>query len=339
MIYLQKISSMNKKLKTAIKIALFIGFGIAIFMLVYKDFDFENFFDTMSAIKWGWLIPAALISLLSHISRARRWQLLLETTGEKPRFINTFFAVLNAYFANLAVPRLGEVTRCALISRYEKQDFSKVLGTVVSERLLDLMLVAILTVVAFATQATVFGDFVAQHPEIEDNISKIFSPLTITILAVVGIAGLCLLIVIAKGKLDRFKICQKISKFINGLWTGILSIKNAQHKVGIIFHSFLIWTLYFLMLYFCFFAFEELCGLNVLAALMLFVAGSFGMIVPSPNGMGSYHFMIIQTLIIYGIPSETGASFALVAHGLQTVLVIVFGLFATILIPVVNKDK
>ncbi|MBQ2077685.1 MAG: flippase-like domain-containing protein, partial [Bacteroidales bacterium] len=130
-----------------------------------------------------------------------------------------------------------------------------------------------------------------------------------------------------------------ISKFINGLWTGILSLKNAQHKAGIIFHSFLIWTLYFLMLYFCFFAFEELSGLNVLAALMLFVAGSFGMIVPSPNGMGSYHFMIIQTLIIYGIASETGAAFALVAHGLQTLLIIVFGLISTILIPVVNKDK
>ena len=130
---------MNKKLKTAIKIALFIGFGIAIFLLVYKDFDFKEFFSAMSGLNYGWLILASIISLLSHISRARRWQLLLETTGEKPRFTNTFFAVLNAYFANLAIPRLGEVTRCALISRYEKQDFSKVLGTVVSERLLDLI--------------------------------------------------------------------------------------------------------------------------------------------------------------------------------------------------------
>jgi len=330
---------MNKKLKTAIKIILFIGFGIAIFMLVYKDFDFKNFANTLSDIKWGWLIPASVISLLSHVSRARRWQLMLETTGEKPRFVNTFFAVLNAYFANLAIPRLGEVTRCALISRYEKHDFSKVLGTVVSERLLDLLLVALLTIVAFATQANVFGDFIAQHPEINDNLKKIFSPLTISILAVLGIAGICLFVAIAKGKLDRFKFCQKISKFINGFWTGILSLKNAKHKLGIIFHSFLIWILYFVMLYFCFFAFEELSSLGILAALMLFVAGSFGMIVPSPNGMGSYHFMLIQTLIIYGIPSETGASFALVAHGLQTLLIIVFGLISTALIPIVNKDR
>ena len=330
---------MNKKLKNAIKITLFIGFGIAIFMLVYKDFDFNNFFDTMSRIKYGWLIPAALISLLSHISRARRWQLLLETTGEKPRFANTFFAVLNAYFANLAIPRLGEVTRCALISRYEKQDFSKVLGTVVSERFLDLILVAILTVVALATQASVFSDFVAQHPEINDNLARIFSPTTVIILAIAGIIGIFLLIFIAKGKLDRFKLCQKISMFIKNLWTGILSLKNVKNKFLLIFHSCLIWTLYFLMLYFCFFAFDELSDLNILAALMLFVAGSFGMIVPSPNGMGSYHFMIIQTLIIYGIPSETGASFALVAHGLQTLLIIIFGLISTALIPMVNKDK
>ena len=330
---------MNKKLKTAIKIILFIGFGIAIFMLVYKDFDFSNFFNTLSGIKWGWLIPATLISLLSHISRARRWQLLLETTGERPRFINTFFAVLNAYFANLAIPRLGEVTRCALVSRYEKQDFSKVLGTVVSERLLDLIIVVILTAIAFVTQANVFADFITAHPEIKENLAKIFSPLTITILAITGIACLCLLIFIAKGKLDRFNICRKISKFINDFWTGFLSLKKAKHKISIILHSILIWTLYFLMLYLCFFAFDELSGLNVLAALMLFVAGSFGMIVPSPNGMGSYHFMIIQTLLIYGISSETGASFALVAHGLQTLLIIVFGLISTALIPVFNKDR
>ena len=330
---------MNKKLKTTIKIILFICFGVALFALVYKDFDFNNFFGTMSKIKWGWLIPAAIISLLSHISRARRWQLMLETTGEKPRFTNTFFAVLNAYFANLAIPRLGEVTRCALITRYEKQEFSKVLGTVVSERLLDFILVIILTIIAIATQANVFGDFVGQHPEIKQNLAKIFSPTTIIILAVVGIACLVLLIAIAKGKLDKFKIFKKISKFINDFWTGFICLKNVKHKAAIIFHSFLIWTLYFLMLYFCFFAFDKLNELNVLAALMLFVAGSFGMIVPSPNGMGSYHFMIIQTLIIYGIPSETGASFALVAHGLQTLLIIVLGLIATILIPVVNKGK
>ena len=330
---------MNKKLKTAIKIALFIGFGIAIFLLVYKDFDFKEFFSAMSGLNYGWLILASIISLLSHISRARRWQLLLETTGEKPRFTNTFFAVLNAYFANLAIPRLGEVTRCALISRYEKQDFSKVLGTVVSERLLDLILVAILTAIAFATQTSVFGDFIDQHPEIQENLVRIFSPTTIIILAIAGIVGISLLIIIAKGKLDRFKICQKISKFINNLWTGILSLKNVKHKGRVAFHSVLIWVLYFLMLYFCFFAFNELSGLNLLAALMLFVTGSFGMIVPSPNGMGSYHFMIIQTLIVYGIPSETGASFALVAHGLQTLLIIIFGLISTALIPLVNKDK
>lgn len=330
---------MSKNIKTAIKILLFIGFGVLIFFLVYKDFDFGNFFDTMSNINYWWLLPAAIISLLSHVSRARRWQLLLETTGEKPGFTNTFFAVLNAYFANLAIPRLGEVTRCAVISKYEKQDFSKVLGTVVSERLLDLILVIILTIVAFATQASVFSDFYARHPEIDEHLASIFSPLTITILCLVGIAGLVLLVVIAKGKLNRFKICQKISKFINDFWTGFLCLKNVRHKAGVIFHSFLIWTLYFLMLYLCFFAFDELADLNILAALMLFVAGSFGMIVPSPNGMGSYHFMLIQTLLIYGIAAEVGASFALIVHGLQTLLIIVFGLASTILIPIVNKNK
>ncbi len=330
---------MNKKLKTALKFILFIGFGVVIFYLVYKDFDFKKFFGSISEINYWWLIPASAIFILSHFSRARRWQLLLETTGEKPRFINTLFAVLNAYFANLAIPRLGEVTRCAVIAKNEKQDFSKVLGTVVCERLLDLSMVAILTIVAFSTQANVFRDFVIQHPEIKENLNSFFSPLTISIFGIITIAIFILLIIIAKGKLDRFKICRKISKFIKDFWIGFLCLKNLKHKTQVIFHSILIWVLYFLMLYFCFFAYNELSDFGILVALMLFVAGSFGMIIPSPNGMGSFHFMIIHTLQIYGISTETGASFALLTHSLQTFLIIIFGIISTIFIPIVNKRK
>lgn len=330
---------MSKKITTTIKISLFVCFGIAIFWLVYKDFDFANFFETISEINFWWLIPVTVLSILSHLSRARRWQLLLESTGSKPNFANTFLAVLNAYFANLAIPRLGEVTRCAVIAKYEKHDFSKVLGTVVSERLLDLIMVALLTVTAFATQGDVFYNFIEQHPEIKQHLSNILNPLTITLLGFTVIAVVVVIIVIAKGKLNRFRLCAKISEFIRNFWQGILCLKNLKHKVGVIIHSLLIWTLYFLMLYLCFFAFNELENLSVLTALMLFVASSFGMIVPSPNGMGSYHFMIIQTLLLYGISENSGATFAIVAHSFQTLLIIVLGLISTILIPIINKSR
>ncbi|MCF0206776.1 MAG: flippase-like domain-containing protein [Bacteroidales bacterium] len=330
---------MSKKLKNTLKTILFVGFGVLIFWLVYRDFDFSNFADSLKQINFWWLLPASVISLLSHISRARRWQLLMETEQGKPGFSNTFFAVLNAYFANLAIPRLGEVSRCAVISKYENQNFSKTLGTVVSERLIDFVMLILLAIIAFATQTDILQGFLSQHPEVQENIASLFSPTTIIVCISIVLLAIILLVLILKGKFNRFSFFEKLSKFIKNFWQGFICLKHAKSKSKILFHSFAIWILYFLMLYFCFFAFDYLCELDILAALMLFVAGSLGMLVPSPNGMGSYHFMIIQTLLLYGISTEEAASFALVAHGLQTALIIVFGVASTIMIPIFNKKR
>ena len=280
-----------------------------------------------------------VLGMLSHISRTIRWQMILNSDGSKVGFVNTLLAVLNGYFANIAFPRLGEVTRCAIVSKYEKQNFSKVLGTMVSERLVDVVMLALFTILAVALQSTEIKEFIGSNPDIGKNLDKYTTIPMLILYFILAIIGIIFLIQIIRGKLDNIKIFKKLNEFIKGFWKGFISLKNVKKPILFIFHSIFIWTMYFLMLYVCFFAFDGFEDLGILVALILFVAGSFGMLAPAPNGIGAYHFMVIQTLIIYGIAQEKAAAFALTVHGIQTIILVLAGFVSFILVPIVNKDK
>jgi len=279
------------------------------------------------------------IGILSHISRTLRWQMLLESDGEKTRFMNTFFAVMNGYFANIAVPRLGEVTRCAVVSKYDKVNFSKVLGTMVTERVIDVIMLVIITTVAVLLQSGEINEFLSNNPDFGKKLEFIISLPFILGVLFIGIISIIFIVRIAKGKYNHIKFIKKFSVFINNFWIGIISLKNVKRPLIFILHSIFIWTMYFLMMYVCFFAFDGFESLTIVSALMLFVAGSFGMVAPAPNGIGAYHFMIIQALMIYGISQNDAASFAFIVHTLQTSGLIILGVISFVFIPIINKNR
>lgn len=329
---------MKPLVKNIIKVFLFFSIGLVLFFLVYKDFDFVFLLSEIKSLDYKWFFVMLILSIISHISRAMRWQMLLETENKKVRFSTSFLAVLNAYFANLVVPRMGEVTRCGIISKYEKIPFAKVLGTMISERVVDLIVLIIFTILAIFLSSEQFSIFLNNNPKFGNNLTvllswKVLLPSLLLIFALVF-----LFIKIIRGKFNENKIFRKISNFLNQVWNGIISLKDIKNKGLFIFHSCFIWILYFLMLYSCFFAFEAMQNFSITVALVLFVAGSFGMLAPAPNGIGAYHFMIIQILLIYGIAENQAASFALIVHGLQSILIITLGVLSFILLPVLNKD-
>lgn len=330
---------MKKSVKNIIQVTIFIAIGIVLFYLVYKDFDFKLLLEELRYVNYWWFILAFVITMASHASRAIRWQMLLDTDGNKTRFSNTFFSVLNGYFVNLAIPRLGEVTRCGLVSRYEKINFSKVLGTMVSERLIDVAMVFILTIVTFLLQSTEIREFLYKNPNIGDKIDLLLSPKILVPVILVFIVLFIFIIFIGKGKFNKIKIFEKISNFIKGFWNGFISLKDVKKPIGFIIHSILIWVLYFMVFYVCFFAFSGFEHLGVFAALTVFVASSFGMLAPAPNGIGAYHFMVIQALMIYGISNEKAAIFALVVHTMQTLFIVIAGIASFIVLPIINRDK
>ncbi len=331
--------SLKKIHKNIIKTILFVALGVILFYLVYKDFDFDTMVSEIKSANYWWFFPMIIVGMLSHISRTIRWQMLLDSDGSKTRFSNTFLAVLNGYFSNIAVPRLGEVTRCAIVSKYDKQKFSKVLGTMVTERLSDVIMLGLITLLAFGLQSGEIRQFIENNPNLGDKLEKFTSIPMLIVYFVITIAGLVFLVKLKKGRFNNISVLKKLSDFVNNFWKGFTSLRKVKKPFWFIFHSIFIWAMYFLMLYVCFFAFEGFEELGILVALTVFVASSLGMVAPAPNGIGAYHFMVIQALMIYGLAEEKAAAFALIVHGIQTFVLVVSGFISFILIPIINKNK
>ena len=328
---------MNKTLKNSIQFVLFLGFGVLLFWLVYRDTNWSDLVAGLKNVNYWWFIPIVVAGLFSHVSRAIRWNMMIEPLGYKTRFWNTFFAVMTGYFANLAIPRLGEVARCGVVSKYDKVPISKVLGTMITERVIDVLSLLLVVVIAIFVESGFFSDFLQQNPGIGEKVDSLLNPLPI----IIAIAAVALFIVlfflILKGKFDKIRLFLKLKTLARNLYDGLFSVRKVRKKFWFLFHSIFIWILYYLMMAFAFPAFGFTSHIGPSAALMVFVAGSFGMIAPAPNGMGAYHFMVIQSLLIFGIVKEDAAVFAFVVHGLQRLMLLGAGLISLIALPLINK--
>lgn len=326
--------------KQIIKFLAFLGVSAFLFWLVYRD---QNWDDLMVVLrddveyKWIWL--AIGMGILSHVSRAMRWQLLTHSMGYKISFWNSFMGVIIGYFANLAIPRMGEFTRCGVVSKYESVPFSKLLGTVVTERVIDMIILLSLTVVVIISQFKQMGIFLDDNKGIEDKVMVILnSPWIWLILAMLPVGGWFLW-----RMLRGTGFYGKIKAFGLGLKEGLLSVKNVEHKWLFIAHSLFIWLMYFLMFYVCMFCFQFTSGLGLMVGLTIFVLSSYGMVAPVQGGIGAWHFMVIAALMIY-LPhtpniESMSKTFALLTHGTMTLLYIVLGVISVIALPVYNNAR
>ncbi|HKJ79935.1 MAG TPA: lysylphosphatidylglycerol synthase transmembrane domain-containing protein, partial [Prolixibacteraceae bacterium] len=270
--------------KITLKIIKFLAFftlGAFIFWLVYKDQDVDRITSVLkNDVNYFWIFLSLFIGLLSHVSRTLRWGLMIEPVSHKPRFINTFLAVMIGYLMNLAFPRMGELSRCGVLSRYEKISFTKLIGTVVAERAVDMIsLLILLAIVIFSQFGQMLG-FLHENPEIEN---KVYSIITSPIL-IVGLVGLLAAAFIFRKTLQHTAFYKKMLEVYTNFKEGFISIKSMDKKGWFIFHSVAIWVLYYLMLYVVFFAFDFTDHLGLIAGLTTFVLASFGMVAPVQGG-------------------------------------------------------
>jgi len=325
--------------KVAIKILKFLAFftlGALIFWLIYKDQDIDRIKTVLkNDVKYFWVVVSLLLGLLSHISRTLRWGLMIEPIGHKPRFINTFLAVMVGYLMNMAFPRMGELSRCGVIARYEKISFTKLLGTVVAERLVDLISLLFLLAVVIFSQFGKMLDFINQNPEIKEKLNSfISSPYLILVVVLV------LTIFIAfRNAFKRTIIFRKVTEILKNFNEGFISIGSIKRKGWFYFHSVFIWALYYVMLYVVFFAFDFTRDLNPIAGLTTFVLASFGMVAPVQGGIGTWHFMAKEALSLYGVANENGIIFALIAHSSMTGMIILLGIISLLILPFINGRK
>jgi hypothetical protein len=325
--------------KTILKIIKFLAFfaaGAFIFWLIYKDQDIERIKTVLkNDVNYYWVFLSLFIGLISHISRTLRWGLMIEPIGHKPRFINTFLAVMVGYLMNMAFPRMGELSRCGVLSRYEKISFTKLLGTVVAERAVDMVSLLLLLTVVILSQFGKMLSFVHNNPGLENKLTSIVtSPFLIA-----GILFLIVLLFVFRRAFKHTIIYKKVVEILKNLKEGFISIGSIKRKGWFYFHSIFIWSMYYLMLYVVFFSFDFTRELNPIAGLTTFVLASFGMVAPVQGGIGAWHFMAIEALSLYGVAHENGIIFAFVAHSATTTMIIVIGIISLLVLPFINRRK
>lgn len=330
---------MKKYITNALKFLVFISLGIFIFWKVYQDQDWKEILEALHEVNFLWVYVSIFLGIISHLARSARWVLLADSLGYKPSHYNSFFAVMIGYFANLAFPRMGEVTRGAIIKQYEKIPLSTAFGTIITERIIDLIMLVGITGLAILLQFDVFQKFVLENPAVSENIQSILeSGWVIGIAAFLGL-GAVVIYFLFRQKFEHIKIISKINEKVNTLKDGLLSIKDVKNKLLFILFTFTIWIAYYGMLYVCFFSFPFMDGYGPVVALTIFVLGSYGMVAPVQGGIGAYHFMVISGLVIYGVGGDDAKLFALVVWSAQTLMLIGMGLISYISLPFYNRYK
>jgi glycosyltransferase 2 family protein len=334
---------LKKNLAVILKFLFFLGIGVLLVWLVVKDktdAELANIKGALQQANYFWILLSVIISGLSHYFRALRWKILLQPMGHIPKTSNTFFSVMVGYIANLAVPRLGEVTRCGVLSRYEKVPFVQGFGTVIAERALDVICVIVLFFITLGIEFSKISGlandmiFAPLAGKLQILMQKQLFIICASAVIIIGIAGFYYF-----RKKIRAMMSGKVKGFVNGLWEGLLSVKKVNKPFLFILHTVLIWLMYILQVYVCFFAFEELSSLSFVVAMVITVFGSLAVVVV-PGGTGVYQIIVIQILTTVYMISQTGSfAFAWSVWASQIVLILIAGLLSLMLLPLLNKTE
>ena len=287
---------------------------------------------TWHAADKTWLLLMAVIALMSHVIRAERWRMLIEPVSPKPKLSSAFLSLMVGYLVNLVIPRGGEVSRCYNLYKLDKTPVELSFGTVVVERIVDVICLLMLIGVSFIIESEKLFAFIETLPIGAGGSSR-----STTILIILGsliVLGLLFIWLVKKNK--------KLNAFIRKTWLGfregLLSVFKLKNKGLFIFYSLLIWTLYFVMSYTVIMAFPETKHLGISAVMSLFAIGSIAMAAPLPGGTGSYHVLVPQGLVfLYHIAMADAVAFTFIFHGWQTSIMIFGGAVSLIITSILVK--
>lgn len=344
---------MRKILLDIARFILFFGVGITILYLVYQNQNkayqaqcalenipaeqcslLDKVFSDFQTVDVGILLLVMLFFNLSNIARALRWKIMLDSMGYRVKGSNAFFSVMLSYFANLGLPRIGEVIRATSFAKYESIRIEKLMGTIVLDRLLDLISVLVIVFLALTLEFDLIAGFLKENAPDSFTLSEF--P-WLTLISVFGVIALG--VYFFRNRWTKWTIVGKIQRFLLGFWDGLQSIRSIRQPGLFILYSVGIWMMYFLMTYVCFFAFEPTRHLGMTAGLVVFVFGTFGVIIPSPGGMGTFHALAVIALSFYAIQGDDAFSFAnILFFSIQIGCTILLGIVSLILMPLTNRN-
>ncbi|MEM9823042.1 MAG: lysylphosphatidylglycerol synthase transmembrane domain-containing protein [Bacteroidota bacterium] len=341
---------MKQYLINFLKFSVFLGIGIAILYWVYLQQEaayqedcalkgiaatdcslIQKIIDDFKVVNYAWILVVVLAFCISNLSRAIRWRMLLRPLGYETRLSNAFLTIMIGYFANLGLPRLGEIVRAGTMARYERIPMEKVVGTVVVGRIIDVICLLIVIGLAFLIEFETLWTYLLEYADLSSLLGAAkFGGLFL--------AAVIVLLFVFWKQIQQLSIYQKVRNIIFGFLEGIKTVAQLEHPLSFLLHSINIWVMYFLMTYLCFFAFAPTAHLAPGVGLMTFVMGAIAITIPSPGGMGTYHFLVTSILTLYGIAEADAFSFAnILFFSIQLGVNVLIGLIAFLILPILNR--
>ncbi|MGP1538987.1 lysylphosphatidylglycerol synthase transmembrane domain-containing protein [Bacteroides pyogenes] len=325
---------MNKLLKKTLNVMSPLVLGGFILFWVYRDFDFAKAREVLlHEMNWWWMLFSLIFGVLAQVFRGWRWRQTLEPLDAFPKRSHCVDAIFISYAASLVVPRIGEVSRCGVLAKYDDVSFAKSLGTVVTERLVDTLTILLITGITVLLQMPVFATFLHQTGT---KIPSLLHLLTSVWFYIVLFCLIGVVILLYRLRKTMF-FYEKVKGFVFNIWEGVMSLRGVRNIPLFVFYTFAIWACYFFHFFFTFYCFEFTDSLDMMAALVMFVGGTFAVIVPTPNGAGPWHFAVISMLMLYGVNVTDAGIFALIVHGIQTFLVVLLGIYGMLNLKTLKK--
>ncbi len=325
---------MNKSVIKALKVIFPLLIGFSILIWLYRDFDFSRAGDVfVNQMNPWWMLLSLVFGVTGHVFRGWRWRLTLSPLGYYPDRALCVHAILLSYGTNLVVPRLGEVSRCTVLDREAKVPFSTSLGTVVSERVVDMLSSLVFVFLSMLTQWTLLERVVEIDTSKLENWQSVLHDVPLY-----GILSVMLILVwIGVMVIRRLRLHTRVKRIVMDLWSGIQSIRQVKYPGLYVLLTAGIWLSYFLHFYLAFYSFPFTAHLGIGAGLLGFVLGSFAILVPTPNGAGPWHAAVIAGLMIYGVSQNDAADFAFIVHAIQTFLVALLSLISMVYLSFYSK--
>ncbi|MCF0058361.1 lysylphosphatidylglycerol synthase transmembrane domain-containing protein [Dyadobacter sp. CY356] len=332
-------------MKSALRYIISLGLAGGLIWFVFKDINLDDMLKRFAQADWRWMALSCVLLIGAHITRAWRWGMLMEPLGYKPNLLNSTISVLTGYFANYIVPRMGEVTRCGTLYRLEKIPVNLSFGTVVAERIFDVIILLGLIGLNFILEFDRLSSFFTEmfQSKISGNGQPAAGPnLFLIIGGIVFLVGIIAVIVVLRSaslrdKLMQNAVIQKIAGFLQGMLEGLLSVRKLKNPGLFFLSTAMIWILYYLVSYVLFFCIPETSQLGLLAGLTLLVVGSIGMTAPTQGGIGAYHLLVGSVMVLYGLTQKDGITLATFIHGTQMLFMLVVGALAFLFVLVQNK--
>lgn len=321
---------MGKKAVAVLKYLISLGLAFLLLYLAFRNIDFEEFWEKAQTVDYTWVIFSIVISLISYYARAYRWNILLKPLGyTRLSIYRTSLAVLVGYLANLAFPRLGEVTRCGMLKRSDDVPVSSSLGTVISERLIDFVTLVFLILLSLLVEYDRFVSFLTNTFSGLELGENFFWKIGLGLVAFIGLLIL--------GFFLLFKKSVKVREFVRQLVSGIVSLRRVDNWSGFIISTLVLWLTYYFMSYIIVFSIPETSHLGWMVGVMLLVTGGIALAMPVQGGIGTYHAFVSSMLVLYAVEKTTGVFLATLLHTSQIIAIAVFGGIALLLSMFVKR--